>query len=135
MLAKASIPRVARDVLRLGRLTALSKPGGRVRGITTGEVMRRLVAKTLAQIYVMVIDQACSPFQCALSTKAGTECIAHTIRAALEADPRATIVSIDGVGTFDLISRRAMLEGLRGVPGAQDMLAFVGLFYPVFLVR
>jgi hypothetical protein len=80
MLAKGSIPGVVRDILRVGRLTALSKPGGR--GITTDEVIRRVVAKTLAQIYAKNIDQACSPLQYALSKGVGAECIAHTLRAA-----------------------------------------------------
>ena len=38
-------------------------------------------------------------------------------------DPQATITSIDGVGAFDLISRRAMLEGLREVDAAAVLFA------------
>ena len=49
----------------MGRLTALQKPNGSVRGIVASDVFRRLVARTMAQ------------FQCALSTRVGTECIAH----------------------------------------------------------
>ena len=37
------------DGLRLGRLTALRKPDGGVRGIVVGDVMRRLVARTMAK--------------------------------------------------------------------------------------
>jgi hypothetical protein len=135
MLAKGSIPRVARDVLRLGRLTALSKPGGRVRGITTGEVMRRLVAKTLAQTYAKVIDQACSPFQYALSTRAGTECIVHTLRAAFEADQRAAIVG----GGFRSDFPQSYAGGPTRGPGSPRYARLRGISlrfaFPVCLVR
>ena len=44
-------------------------------------------------------------------------------------DPGATVLSVDGVGAFDLISRGAMLQGLRGVEGGEAALPFVSLFY------
>ena len=37
------------DVVRLRRLTALTKPDGGVRGIVAGDVVRRLVARTMSQ--------------------------------------------------------------------------------------
>ena len=51
-----------------------------------------------------------SPFQFALTTRSGCECVAHTIQALCQADPQLTLTSLDGVSAFDLISRRAMLE-------------------------
>ena len=53
-----------------------------------------------------------SPFQCALTTKAGGECVAHAIQSLTDLDSRATVLSIDGIGAFDMISRVAMLDGL-----------------------
>ena len=99
----------------MGRITALRKPNGRVRGIVTGEIMRRLVAKTCAQLYAMAFEQACAPFQYALSTRAGTECVAHNLKAFTEADPFATVLSIDRIGALDLVSRRSMMQGLSRV--------------------
>ena len=40
------------------------------------------------------------PHQHALSTKAGTEALVRHLRAATELDPRATILSVDGVGAY-----------------------------------
>ena len=40
-----------------------------------------------------------------------------------------TIVSIDGVGAYDSISRKAMLEALVSMPGGSAALPFVRLFY------
>ena len=48
-LAKALVPQVAVDLIRVGRFTALSKPDGGVRGIVAGDVIRRLVARTMSQ--------------------------------------------------------------------------------------
>ena len=36
------------------------------------------------------------PFQCALSTKAGCECVAHILQTLTDLDPEATVMSIDG---------------------------------------
>ena len=68
-------------------------------------------------------------YQYALSTRAGTECVAHVFQALTQANPRATILSIDGIGAFDLMGRQAMLQGLSQVPNASAALPFVRLFY------
>ena len=47
-----------------GRMTALSKPNGSVRVMVVGDVIRRLCK---------VVEAATSPFQCALSTRAGCD--------------------------------------------------------------
>ena len=44
-------------------------------------------------------------------------------------DSRATVVSIDGVGAYDLISRNAMLEGLLRMEQGDQILPFVRCFY------
>ena len=48
-LARAETPQVIVDAIRLGRITALQKPSGGVRGRVVGDVLRRLVARTIAQ--------------------------------------------------------------------------------------
>ena len=62
------------DAVRLGRMAALSKPDGGVRGIVVGDVIRRLVSRTMAQQMSAAVESATAPFQCALSTRAGCEC-------------------------------------------------------------
>ena len=128
-LATANIPQEVLDVLRVGRLTALQKPNGGVGGIVAGDVFRRLVARTMAQQLGPAIERATSPFQYALSTRAGTDCTAHAIQALTDLDPAATVLSIDGIGAFDLVSRQAMLEGLQTVAGGDAALPFVMQFY------
>ena len=44
-------------------------------------------------------------------------------------DANATLLSVDGIGAFDLISRSAMLQGLLEVEGGGgSVLPFVRLF-------
>ena len=59
---------------------------------------------------------ACAPFQFGLSTRAGAEAVAHALSVATELDPDATVLSVDGIGAFDTVSRQAMLHALRHVP-------------------
>ena len=124
-LARAAIPEEILDVIRLGRLTALTKPSGGIRGIVCEDIVRRLVARTIAQQLSPAVERAIYPFQYALTTRAGGECIAHALQAFTDLDDRTTVLSIDGIGAFDLISRGAMLNGLRSVDGGDSVLLSV----------
>ena len=106
-------------------MTALQKPDGGIRGIATGTVFRRLVAKTLARQFGTAVEAACAPFQFALSTRAGVDCVGHTVKAATEANQRMTVLSVDGIGAFDHVLRAAMLSKLKQVPGLHNLLLFV----------
>ena len=66
--ARADIPDEVLQVMRVGRMTALQKPTGGVRGIVVGDFVRRLVARTLAQQLKDAVQLATAPFQFAAST-------------------------------------------------------------------
>ena len=51
--ARAEIPSDVLTLLKMGRVTALRKPNGKIRGIVIGDIMRRLVARTIAQQVVL----------------------------------------------------------------------------------
>ena len=78
---------------------------GGIRGIVVGDILRRLVARTMAKQMAARVEAATAPFQYTLTTKAGCESVAHMLQSLTDQDERATIVSIDGVGAYDLISR------------------------------
>ena len=78
--AQGQVPDNIVAAVRLGRLTALVKPAGGVRGIVVGDVFRRLVARTVAQQMGPAVEKATAPFQYALSTRAGCECIGHALQ-------------------------------------------------------
>ena len=103
-------------------MTALQKPDGGVRGIATGTSFRRLVARTLARQFGKAVEATCAPFQFALSTRAGTDCVGHAIRAVTDANPMCTVLSIDGIGAYDHVYRSAMLAKLHEVPSLQGLL-------------
>ena len=127
-LSRGDVPQSVVQMVRQGRMTALAKPDGGVRGIVAGDVIRRLVAKTMAQQLGDVVEAFTAPYQHALRTKAGCECVAHVLQGLTELDPLATVTSVDGITAFDLISRKAMLEGLMRVDGGSSALPFVRLF-------
>ena len=88
-----------------------------------------MVSRCLAQQYAQPIHTACQPHQFALATRSGTEAVVHALTAVTEANPTHTILSVDGIGAYDNISRNSMLQGLREVPEANRCLPFVNMFY------
>ena len=105
LLAQARVPPTIATAIALGRLVALQKPNGRVRGIVVGDTLRRLVSRCMAQQYASTFQAACQPHQYALSTRTGTEAIVHALTTLSQTDPNHTILSVDGIGAFDNISR------------------------------
>ena len=79
-LARADVPEAVVDLIRVGRLTSLTKPDGGARGIVAGDVVRRLVARTISQQLGPEVEQATSPYQYNMSTRARCECVAHVCK-------------------------------------------------------
>ena len=98
-----------------------------MRGIATGCTLRRLVARTLAKQFAKNIEEGCALFQYALSTRAGTDCVGHFLRAATDTDPQATILSVDGIGAYDHVLQASMLGRLARMLKARAILHFVRL--------
>ena len=69
-------------------------------GIVVGDIIRRLVSRTMAQQIRKKVEKATTPFQYALSTRAGCECIARAIQAMTDANPHCTVVSLNGIGAY-----------------------------------
>ena len=129
MLARGEVPDGVARIIRRGRMTALQKPAGGVRGIVAGDIVRRLVARTISQQINNAVESVTAPFQHALSTRAGCDCVAHALQALSDVDERATIMSIDCISAYDLISRRAILAGLAHIECGREVLPFVKLFH------
>ena len=129
LFGRGQLPEDILTAVRVGRMTALQKPDGGVRGVVVGDVFRRLVARTIAKQFAEQAEGATHPFQYALSTRAGTECVAHIVQALTSMDENATLLSIDGVGAYDSISRRAMFRGLADMVDGEKIIPFVRQFY------
>ena len=87
------------------------------------------MARTLAKQFSEQAKEGTAPYQYALETRAGCECVAHVIQALTDLDDNATVVSVDGVGVFDLNSRNSMLSGLMGMREGEQLLPFAKLFH------
>ena len=110
-------------------MTALAKKDGGERGIATGTSFRRLVAKSLARQFAKDVESVCAPFQFALSTRAGTDCVEHAVRAMTDAHSTSTVLSVDGIGAYDHVFRSAMLSKLHSEPHLHGLLPFVRAMY------
>ena len=128
-LARAEAPEPITRAFMSATMTALLKHDGGVRGIATGTSFRRLVAKTMARQFGKAVEAVCAPFQFALSTRAGTDCVGHAVRAMTDANPECTVLSIDGVGAYDHVLRSSFLSKLHSVPSLQGLLPFVRSIY------
>ena len=100
----------------------MNKRDGGVRGIATGTVFHGLVAKTLARQFSKEKD-ACAPFQFALCTRAGVDCVGHAVRVVIDADHSGTVLSVDVIGVHDHVSRA--LSKLLEVPRLRKLLPFM----------
>ena len=85
-------------------MTALQKPNGGVGGNVVGDVVRRLVAKTMAEQFMTKFEAATKPLQYALATRAGSESIAQCKWSLTWTPELQCYRSME-----DLISRRAMM--------------------------
>ena len=72
--ARAQTPATTRAFMT-STMTALQKKEGGCQGHCNWNAFRRLVAKSLARQFSDEVESACSPFQFALSTRAGTDCV------------------------------------------------------------
>ena len=87
------------------------------------------MSRTLAQQFAERFDAACQPYQYALSTRCGSEALVHTLQYLTQTSPAMTVLSVDGVGAYDHVSRLAMLQALRDTPDACRVLPYVRLWY------
>ena len=65
LMARGQLPQEIQQVVRMGRMTALKKATG-VRGIVAGDIVRRLVAKTISHQIRVQVEKATAPFSARL---------------------------------------------------------------------
>ena len=74
-------------------------------------------------------EEATAPHQHTFGTKVCCECVAHTVQSRTDEDEHDAVVSVDGIGAYDTISRQAMLQGVVRVPSGDRVLPFLKQFY------
>ena len=129
IFARGEIPSEISGFFKLTRLTALLKPNGRIRGISSGDTFRRLVSKTIARQKQTILRKLVEPFNFGLCHRGGTDALVHLIRFLLDEDPTRVLLSIDGVGAFDHVCRARIFEELRAHDELRDLIPFVTMWY------
>ena len=98
-------------------LIACKKRGGGLRPIAVGEVLRRLVSKSLSTVLRQEAVQVLSPHQLGVGVKSGCEAIVHSASRILE-DPNydpndCWTLLIDFSNAFNTIDRSSMFQEIR----------------------
>ena len=125
LLVAARVHANVAAAMGLSRLTARLKAGGSVRDRSRHRYWRYVPASRVTQPcqdfcrYVRnTFDEATGPHQFALQTRAGTDALSGMLRAAVDLDSAATIVSLDCRSAYDTISRSTFLRKLHAVAPA-----------------
>ena len=87
-------------------------PAGGVRPLAAQNFLRRLAGGLLASTRKKELAEALGPRQFAVGTAAGTEVLAHTVRALTEADPSLVLTALDARNAYCTASREACLTQL-----------------------
>ena len=77
------------------------------------------MSHTLAQQLALAVETVN-----VLTTRAGCECICHILQVETDSSPERTVLSVDGIGAFDFVSRESMLLGLFSFEGGEAILRF-----------
>ena len=83
----------------------------------------------MAKQHVENFLKATSPFQFALQTKAGVEALAHVLKVLSENDEEVVVLSLDGIGAFDHVTRASFMRKLESVPELQELLPLTTALY------
>jgi len=94
-------------------LYALPKPGGGVRPIACGSVIRRLAAKGACYALADKLAKAVGPIQFAVGRSAGTEKVHKLLTALSEWNPEATFLKLDFKNAYNCTLRSAVHAGVR----------------------
>ena len=94
------------------RLIPLNKNPG-VRPIGVGEVLRRIVGKTIAWSLNDEIQEAVGPLQVSSGLKGGAEAAIHAMREVFEADNTDGVILVDASNAFNNLNRQVALHNVR----------------------
>ena len=126
-VAAGGLGPVVGRALASARLIALAKGGGDVRPIAVGEVLRRLVARSICIQERATMADIFSPVQYGVATPGGLDQVVHQIQAGLEAHSDWGVFKCDLRNAFNFVSRQAFFnETLQFLP---SIMPFTWLLY------
>ena len=100
-----------------GRLIALNKAPGekelQVRPIGVGEVLRRIVGKTISWCLSDEIQEAGGPLQVSTGLEGGAEAAIHSMKKIFEEEGTDAIILVDAANAFNRLNRQAALHNMQ----------------------
>ena len=94
------------------RLIPLNKNPG-VRPIGVGEVLRRIIGKTIAWSLREEVQEAAGPLQVASGIKGGAEAAIHAMSDIFHAEATDAVILVDASNAFNRLNRMAALHNIR----------------------
>ena len=100
-----------------GRLLALDKAPGdpelQVRPIAVGEVLRRIVGKTIAWSLHSEIQEAAGPLQVSTGLKGGAEAAIHSMKKIFELEGTDAVILVDAANAFNRLNKAVALHNIQ----------------------
>ena len=126
-IASGSVPPIVRPFFAAATLFGVEKKDGGIRPIGCGLIIRRVTARAIMRKIMPRAASFLAPHQLAVGVAGGCEAIVHSVRVALDKDPRLWVLQCDLVSAYQLVNRDFMLqETLNTFP---DILNFVSTLY------
>ena len=94
------------------RLIPLDKSPG-VRPIGVGEVLRRIIGKSLMYVVTSDVCSAAGSLQLCAGQPAGSEAAIHAVHKIFEEDDCDAVILVDAANAFNSINRKAMLHNIN----------------------
>ena len=101
--------------LLAGRLIPLDKKGGGIRPIGIGEVLRRIIAKSVSSVLRNDIQRAAGTLQTCSGIEAGIEGAIHAMRETFDLETSEGMLLVDATNAFNNLNRDAALNNVRQV--------------------
>lgn len=84
-----------------------------VRPIGVGEVLRRIVGKSIARIVKSEVKASVGPLQVCAGHEAGSEAAVHAVRNIFSGDECEAVLLIDAANAFNCINREAFMHNVK----------------------
>ena len=106
-----------RELFFGGTLLGFRKPGSdgqvNLRPVVIGEILDRIISKTILKTLLPDIMQYLGPSQVGVGIKSGAEATIHWIGSRLEDDPSLACLRLDQTNAFNAISRQSIAEAIK----------------------
>ena len=113
VVAQQAVGNSSLEAYVASRLVPLVKEPAGIRPIGIGEVLRRIVGKTIVAEIKPEIMESSGSLQLCGGQKAGCEAAAHAMREIFESEETDAVLFIDASNAFNSLNREALLHNIK----------------------